>query len=63
MEMKDKMKGGLLLNVIVRQSVTFFLLFVREDKALLVWRGWTVNFESDYIPFAQVGRWARCRCW
>jgi hypothetical protein len=33
-EAKNKMKGRLLLDVIVRQSATILKLFAREDKAL-----------------------------
>jgi hypothetical protein len=38
MEAKDKMKGGLLLDVIIRQGATVLKLFSCEDKALLVRR-------------------------
>jgi hypothetical protein len=42
-ETKDKMKGRLLLDVIVRQSATVTILkpFAHEDKALLVGRSTT----------------------
>jgi hypothetical protein len=40
-ETKDKMKGRLLLDVIVRQSATILKLFAHEDKALLVGRSTT----------------------
>ena len=35
-EAKYKVKGGLLLNVIIRKSATVFELLAREDKALLI---------------------------
>merc|ERR1712002_1361378 len=34
---QDKMKGGLLLDVVVRQSPSVFELFACEDQPLLVW--------------------------
>jgi hypothetical protein len=34
---KDKMKGGLLLNVVIRKGTTIFELLASEDQALLVW--------------------------
>jgi len=35
---QDKMEGGLLLDVIVRQSPTVLQLFTSEDQPLLIWR-------------------------
>ena len=35
---KDEMKGGLFLNVVVRQSATVFQLLSGEDQTLLVRR-------------------------
>jgi len=34
---KDKMKGGLLLDVVIRESTTILKLLAGEDQALLVW--------------------------
>jgi len=34
---KDKMKGGLLLDVVIRESSTIFELFSSEDQSLLLW--------------------------
>merc|ERR1711996_87322 len=35
---QDKMKGGLLLDVVIRQSPAIFELFTSKDQSLLVWR-------------------------
>ena len=35
---EDEVEGGLLLNVVVRQSAAVFKLLAREDQALLVGR-------------------------
>merc|ERR1719399_134876 len=37
-EAKHQVKGGLLLDVIIRKSATVLELLASEDKALLVWR-------------------------
>merc|ERR1719431_637891 len=34
---ENKMKGALLLDVVVRQSATIFQLFTGEDQSLLIW--------------------------
>merc|ERR1712129_462674 len=36
-ETENKMKGALLLDVVVRQSATIFQLFAGEDQPLLIW--------------------------
>merc|ERR1711892_1122966 len=36
-ETEYKMKGALLLDVVVRQSATIFQLFTSEDQPLLIW--------------------------
>merc|ERR1712002_503590 len=35
---QDKMEGGLLLDIVVRQSPTVLQLFTSEDQPLLIWR-------------------------
>merc|ERR1712045_626663 len=35
---QDKMKGRLLLDVVVRQSSSIFQLFSSKDQSLLIWR-------------------------
>ena len=42
-EAEDEMKGGLLLDVIIRQGATVLQLFAGEDKALLVGRNTSGN--------------------
>lgn len=40
------MKGGFFLNVVVREGVIIFKLFVSKDKMLLV--GWDIFFVLDF---------------
>merc|ERR1712123_355980 len=61
-ETEYKMKGALLLDVVVRQSATIFQLFPGEDQPVLIWRDsllvldlgldilngvWGLNLQSD----------------
>merc|ERR1712083_502024 len=36
-ETEDQMQGGLLLNVVVRESSAIFKLFTSKDQSLLIW--------------------------
>jgi hypothetical protein len=50
-ETKDQVKGGLFLNIVIRQSPTVLKLLAGEDKTLLIWRNafLILNLRLDVI--------------
>merc|ERR1711874_231358 len=64
-ETKDQMKGGFLLDVVIRQGSAIFKLLSSKDQSLLIWRNallvldlsfdifdgiGSFNFQSDCLP-------------
>lgn len=54
-EAKDKMKGGLLLNVIVRESATILQLLAGENETLLI-RGdsYKTRLDQDSVTYKRL---------
>ncbi len=50
-ETKDQVKGGLLLNIVIRESATVFELLASKDQALLIWRNsfLVLNLRLDVV--------------
>jgi len=55
-ETEYKMKGALLLDVIVREGTSIFELFSSKDKTLLIWRNSFLILDLSFDIFNGIGR-------